>query len=146
MLLPTVMLATCLAGCGPYPDDVEGTLHRVETHHRIRLGMTDLPPQTEPATQAFLACLSKATGAAIDPPQKGSTEELFAALDADKLDLVIAEVAKDSPWLTEVAVIEPIAERPLGERKLGLSPVARNGENRWIMLLEREARDIRSCR
>jgi hypothetical protein len=43
-------------------------------------------------------------------------------------------------------VIESLAERPLGERRVGLSPIARNGENRWIMLLEREARDLRAGR
>jgi hypothetical protein len=57
--------------------------------------------------------------------------------------MAIGEVAKDSPWLDDVAVIEPIAERRVGDRQLGLSAIARNGENRWVMLLEQHARDIR---
>lgn len=140
--LPLAILAA-LAGCGHYPNDVEATHERVEASRSIRLGIVPLPETATPVAQAYLQRLARATGATVEPPRSGSTEELFALLDGGKLDLVIAEVAEDSPWLTQVAVIEPLAERRLGERRLGLSPVARNGENRWIMLLEREARDMR---
>lgn len=139
MLLPTA----ALTACGPYPDDVEGTLYRVETQHRIRLGLAEVPAPARPAADMFLRRIAKGTGATLDAPREGSSEELFAALENGELDLVVAEVAEDSPWLPDVAVIEPLAERRSGERKLGLSAVVRNGENRWIMLLEREARDMK---
>lgn len=136
-------IAACLAACGPYPDDVAGTLDAVEAQHRIRLGLTPLPDGVAPTTRAFLARLAERTGARIETASRGSTEQLFTQLEAGQLDLVITEVAKDSPWLPEVAVIEPLAKRRVGEHELGLSAVARNGENRWIMLLEAQARDMR---
>ena len=70
-------------------------------------------------------------------------QRLVPRLEAGELDLVIGEIAEDSPWRTEVSVIEPLSEHSLGERTIGLSPIARNGENRWVMLLEREVRDLR---
>ena len=78
----------------------------------------------------------------IKDPAK--VEALFAALEKGDLDLVVTEVADDSPWLTEVAVIDPLSRRRVGERLLGLSPVARNGENRWVALLERQQRDMQA--
>ena len=50
-------------------------------------------------------------------------------------------LAEETPWANKVSVIEPLAQHPAGEARLGLSPVARNGENRWIMLIERVVRD-----
>ncbi|HVQ08209.1 MAG TPA: hypothetical protein VMS43_07215 [Allosphingosinicella sp.] len=92
---------------------------------------------------AYLGRVGRAAGAA---PRivTGGAEPLLAGLEADRLDLVLGEIAADSPWVSDVAVIEPLAERVIERRRIGLSPIARNGENRWIMLLEREARDMKA--
>ena len=54
---------------------------------------------------------------------------------------MIGAFAEDSPWGTDVAILEPLSKRAVGGRVIGLAPVAANGENRWIGLLERTIRD-----
>ena len=137
-----VGLLAALAGCDAYPRDMAGTLDRVESQKVVRVGLIGHPggEADRALTFSFLARLARATGAS---PQivAGSAEPLLLQLDADRLDLVIGEIAPDSPWIAEVAVIEPLAVRPVGDREIGLSPIARNGENKWIGLLERLVRD-----
>jgi ABC-type phosphate/phosphonate transport system substrate-binding protein len=135
-------LLAALAGCDAYPRDMEGTLDKVESQKIVRVGLIASPSSAtdRSAIASFLARLTRATGAS---PRivAGSAEPLLLQLESDRLDLVIGEIAPDSPWITDVAVIEPLAVRSAGDRQIGLSPVARNGENRWIGLLERLARD-----
>ena len=132
-----------VAACGSLPRDIEGTRDRVESSRVIRVGLFQgsLSGPDRARAAAWLDRLSRATGAR---PQfvTGAAEPLLSRLQAGELDLVIGEVALDSPWLDEVAVIEPLARHEVGGRTIGLSPIARNGENRWIMLLEREVRDM----
>lgn len=139
-------LAAALAACGlDVPRDVDGTLERVRATHVIHVGLVEgpVPASARPAVAAFLARLRAATGARPEIV-RGSAEPLLAGLEEGELDLVIGEIAQDSPWIADVAVIEPLAERTVGQHRLGLSPIARNGENAWVVLLEREARDSRA--
>jgi len=135
-----ILASLALAACGPYPDDISGTLERIERSDRFAVGLAGLRPADEQAARAFIGGLEQATGATAtidDAP----LEAQLARLEHGDLDLVIGEIAEDSPWLAAVAVIEPLSRRREGRRRLGLSPVAMNGENRWIALVEREVRD-----
>jgi len=134
----TLLLVTA---CGPYPRDIEGTLNRIDDARVIRVGLTQVEPADAPAARAYLALLERRTGATVRTTT-GSAERQLAALEAGELDLVIGEFAEDSPWFHSVAVIEPIASRSVGDRRIGLAPVAANGENRWIALLEKAVRDL----
>jgi hypothetical protein len=140
----TILLATglpLLAGCGPYPRDIEGTTERVEARQTIHVGLTDLRSEDESRARGFVAALEHATGArAIS--DKGPAELQLARLDQGALDVVIGDFSEESPWLPEVAVIEPILRRREGDRVIGLSPVAKNGENQWVGLLEKTVRDM----
>lgn len=133
-----------LAGCGALPRDIGGTRDRVQESRVVHVGIFQgtLAGPDRGRALTYLDRLRRVTGAS---PQviTGDAEPLLARLEAGELDLVIGEVATDSPWITGVAVIEPLAERQVGGRTIGLSPIARNGENSWIMLLEREVRDLR---
>lgn len=141
--LIAVGMVLALAGCDSYPRDVEGTLDRIRTEKIMRVGLVASANAPSPAVvAAYLDRLRRATGASTRIVT-GSAEPLLIGLDSGSLDVVIVEIMEDSPWMTEVAVIEPLAERSIGGRKVGVSPIARNGENRWIMLLEREVRDTR---
>ena len=136
-------LAT-LGACGlDVPRDIDGTLERVRATRVIRVGLIQGPAAEHhrPSISAFLARLRARTGAAPRVTW-GAAEPLLAALEDDQLDLVIGEIAQDSPWKTDVTVVEPLAERSVGQRRLGISPIARNGENAWIVLIERETRDL----
>lgn len=132
-----------LSACDSYPRDIEGTRDRVVESKRLRVGYGPMRAGERALAARFATRLAAATGAQLAPAQEGADEALFAALETDDLDLVMTEVAKDSPWLTELAVVEPLASRKLGARELGLSPVTRNGENRWVMLLEAQVRAMR---
>ena len=137
---PPILACLLLAACGPYPRDIEGTLDRIEQTHVLRVGLADLRPKDQPAAQRFIGRIEQATGASAEI-HTDHLEGQLARLEEGELDLVIGEIAEDSPWLPSVAVIEPLAKRREGKRVLGLSPVAANGENRWVALLEREVRD-----
>jgi len=106
------------------------------------VGFAELRREDEPAAHRFVAQLEQATGAqtTIDA---ASAERQLVRLEEGDLDLVIGEFAADTPWATSVAIIEPLATRRAGKRTLELAPAARNGENRWIALVEREVRDGR---
>jgi hypothetical protein len=133
-------LCLVLAGCGPYPRDVTGTLDGIERTQRFRVGFADMRARDLPAASAFVARVERATGAKATIV-KGPAEAQLALLENDELDLVIGEFAKDTPWGADVTILEPLARRVAGSREMGLSPVAANGENRWIALLEREIRE-----
>ena len=133
-------MCLALAACGPYPNDVTGTLDDIERTRTIKVGFADMRPADMATATAFVARIERATGgkAAID---QGPTETQLARLENDQLDLVIGEFAQDTPWGIDVTILEPLATRTVGTHEMGLSAVAANGENRWIGLLEREIRD-----
>jgi hypothetical protein len=138
------LLLILLAGCGPFPKDPDGTLSRVRAEHVFRVGIVAPGPGPSPVgrqrAQAFLKGIAEATGA--EPAlSTGASEPLLARLEDGKLDLVIGALDPASPWVTRVALMPPLHEQvSLGEHYL-LTPMAKNGENAWIMLLEREARE-----
>lgn len=135
-----VLAALTLAGCGPYPRDIGGTYERIERTQALRVGLAELPASDGAAARAYVARLERVTGAKATVVS-GPAERQLARLENGDLDLVIGEFAEDSPWVAEFAILEPLALRSTGRRRLGLSPVARNGENRWIGVLEREIRN-----
>ncbi len=134
-------LLVLLCGCGSIPRDPEGTLDRVRAEHRFRIGFiasdaTRLDAATE---KAFIARVAAATGAR-PVVSSGASEPLLAGLEQGKFDLVIGELAPDSPWISRVAILPAIGEEGVDDSRVLLRPIARNGENAWISLLEREAR------
>lgn len=135
------MLLLALGGCNALPRDPEGTLARVEASRVIRVGLVDDAGVDGVAPARLIRALGQATGARarIVP---GAQEPLFAALDQGRLDLVIGPFAKDSPWARHVALAPPIAAGGEGEERIELAAAARNGENRWIMLVERSSRAV----
>jgi hypothetical protein len=131
-----------LAACSPYPRDIGKTLDGIEERGTVRVGLVAMRKVDEPLARAFIGRLERATGAraVLD---RGPTELQLARLHQGAIDVVLGDFTSDSPWMNEVAIIEPIVNRPAGDRSLGLSPVAANGENRWVGVLEKAARDMR---
>ncbi|MET0365017.1 MAG: hypothetical protein ABW169_10220 [Sphingobium sp.] len=82
--------------------------------------------------------ISRDTQAAI-AVRSGAAEPLLADVRDGKLDLVIGPFEKDSSWATDVAFGPPLAR---GAGDIEFKAAARNGENRWIMLVERAARSV----
>ena len=144
--LAALALLWALSACDSLPRDPEGTLDRVRARPECRVGLSAAGEHRpgEGLERAFLGRVAAATGARA-VTEEGAAEALLLELEDGKLDLVIGTVGAETPWKNEVAVL-----RPFGTTKsdpgLLLVPIARNGENRWIMLLEREARAVRADR
>jgi hypothetical protein len=138
-----VLIVLALTGCTSLPRDPDGTLERVRAEGKVRVGVMTTPEASfGAAPAAFVERVARATGAKPEIRQ-GASEPLLLDLEGGRLDLVLGAVAPDSPWASEVAMLRPIAERTDGNHIL-LTPIAKNGENAWIMLLDREARAARS--
>jgi hypothetical protein len=135
-------LGALLAACGSLPRDPDDTLQRVRSEHVFRVGVVadggDSAGDAEMA--AFLGRVSEATGARPSV-RRGASEPLLLDLESGGLDLVLGPLSPKSPWANAVAILRPIAE-PAAPRHLVVTPIARNGENRWIMVLEREADEV----
>jgi hypothetical protein len=134
--------ALLLAACSPIPRDPEGTLDRVRAERLFRVGFISSGDRRDGGgrEQAFVRRVAAATGA-WPVVREGAAEPLLLELEEGRLDLVIGMVSPKSPWMKDVAILRPLGETS-GESHLLLAPIARNGENAWIMLLEREARAI----
>jgi hypothetical protein len=136
--LSLLLVCHALSACGSLPRDPDGTLDRVRAQHLVRVGLIadGGDPVGDRESAAFLQRVGAATGARV-ALRKGASEPLLLDLNAGRLDLVIGTLSPDSPWASEVAILKPIAE-PVAPQHLVVTPIARNGENKWIMLLERE--------
>ena len=134
--------ALALAGCDSLPKDPDGTLDRVRTQRSFRVGLiaTGDVEIGGDRRDAFLRRVAQATGAA-PAVKEGAAEPLLLELEDGQLDLVVGVISPDSPWVGRVTLLKPIGET-VAPQHLLLTPMARNGENRWIMLLEREARAV----
>lgn len=131
-----VLLTIALAGCDAMPRDFGGTTQRIAQSRTIRVGVTGVP---DPAGERFLAALAKETGARI-VLHAGPLEPLVAALDRDQLDLLLAPVRAEALLAEEVALSPALEGEAAEDRSLATRAAVRNGENRWLMTVERVAR------
>lgn len=132
------LICLALAGCADLPRDPEGTSERVAAARRIVAGFAT--PVMPPARR-LIAEVARETGA-VPVVRHGSLEPLIVDLDAGRVDLVVAEVSRRTPWKTLVAPGPPLATRGEGKERIELRALMKNGENRWIMLVERASRRI----
>ena len=119
---------------------MEGTLDTIERDGRFRVGIAALSAGDRTRAQRFVSRLEASTGARAEVVD-ASLERLIGRLEDGQIDLLIAEFRKDTPWAKSVAIAEPLATRTVGGHAIELAPAARNGENRWVALVEREVRD-----
>ena len=134
-----------LASCGDFPKDPDSTLERIRNERAYRVGLVASPGKTDPdmKSQQLLAAIGHELQA---PPKffRGVTEGLLIALEEGHVDLVIGQFEKKSPWSTRVTFGPALSSRFRGKSELLLRPVMKNGENGWIALVERHARDVAS--
>lgn len=134
-VLPLLALIM-LTGCDALPKDPDGTLSKISREQRFTVGIVEGSP-TLPMVSRFLNEVEKRSHARATT-SSGSAESLLAAVRKGDLDLVIGAFEGDSPWQDEVAFAPPLARSGTME----IHAVARNGENRWIMLIERASRAV----
>ena len=140
----SVLLLTA-GGCGSLPRDQEQTLERIAETREVRVGMTAAADQSPHFPRLFDFIHRSATAAGGSPRiEVGGAEALLLRLEAGELDLVVGEFDRSSPWYQRVHILPPMATRSAGDSELEATAAARNGENGWIMLIEREARALSS--
>lgn len=145
MIRASVLVALLiLGGCTDIPKDPKGTLDRIRAERVFRVAMIEPLGGAEgkAAANTFLERVAHATGAKVSLVT-GAAEPLLLRLEDGQVDLVIGTMAPDSPWIPRVAMLPSLLEQTR-DRHLLLTPIARNGENAWIMLLEREAHATRA--
>jgi hypothetical protein len=82
-------------------------------------------------------------GAVRASPQivSGNSETLLVDLEEGKLELVVGKLEKKSPWAHRVTVGPALRREFQGKTEFQLAPLMQNGENGWIAVVERAARD-----
>ena len=132
-MLAVLFACGALAGCGPIPRDPDGTLDRIRREHRFQVGIVD----ASGAGPAIVRSIARETRAA-PVVRRGQLEPLLLALEAGELDLVIGgRFSRDTPWKTRVTLGPPLREVVVGDAAHREHLAARNGENAWIMLVQR---------
>ena len=131
------------ASCTDFPKDPRGTLDRVRGEGSFRVGLVSSAAREDPEqlAQRLVDRIGKAARAS---PQmvSGETEVLLTGLEEGHLDVVIGRFEKKSPWAARVTFGPPLRTDTQGKSQLLLRPAMRNGENGWITLIERQARDL----
>ena len=141
LLLVFVLLG--LAGCGDFPRDPHGTLDKVRAERRFRVGLVAPLGEAglDPRAAAMLRQVAGAAGAApiFD---RGDMETMLDRLETGEVELVIGRFEAKSPWSTLVTFAPPLAKEKQGKTEFMLAAAMRNGENGWIALVEKAARDV----
>lgn len=138
MKLVLAVLPCLLAcGCEALPRDPDGTLKRIESSRSFQVGLIG-PAQ---AGKALIAALERRTGArAVARPM--TAEPALQALDEGRVDLVLGPFLRKSPWSTDVALGPPLAVGGTKDQPIEYKAAVRNGENRWLMTVERASRAV----
>lgn len=119
-----LLLLAALPGCR-YPDDVEGTLDRVEGG-TMRVGVIDDPPWVvlgppgEP--RGVEPELVRRFAAELDAEiewVEGTEADLVAAMRGFQLDVIVGGLTRASPYATEVALTRPYVDT---EIEIGVPP------------------------
>lgn len=136
------LLLSALTGCGEYPRDPQGTLDRVRSEGSFRVGLV-APLEAVGLDSKALALLQRVGSASGAAPmlERGDAEPLLDRLERGELDLVIGRFHAKTPWRRLVSFSPPLRVEMQGRTEIRLVAAMRNGENGWISLVEREARN-----
>lgn len=130
-----------LGACGNYPRDPERTLERVRDNRVFRVGLIDGDAANRRPAQMLIAEIADETGAR-PLEESGAAERLLQKLEEGELDLVVGTFDEKTPWTARIAIGPPVREQFEGRMRQQVAPAMRNGENAWIALVERRARDL----
>ncbi len=133
--------ALALTACDALPRDPDGTSDRVAQSGRFTVALADPSLRADPLVTSLIRDVERRSKARAQW-QGGSGETLFKHLDDDRLDLVIGRFRADTPWATMAAFGPPLASHGESKDRLELKAAMRNGENRWIMTVERASRAV----
>jgi hypothetical protein len=130
-----------VSACNALPRDPAGTSSRVARGHSFRIGFADADAAGDPQAASLVKKLEAATHAKaiiVD----GAGEVLLKHLADGDVDVPLGNFRADSPWQTEIAFAPPLRTSGKSSDALELKAAMRNGENRWIMTVERASRAV----
>ncbi len=130
-----------LGACDALPRDPAGTSARIERSRTFTIALADPAIRSAPQVGRLVEEIERRTKAHARW-RSGSGEPLFQQLDDGRLDLVIGRFTADSPWATDVAFAPALSKSGSEDVPIELKAAMRNGENRWIMTVERASRAI----
>lgn len=131
----------CLAGCGNLPKDPDGTVDRIRREHVIRVGRVQGGSTTDAADWRRVLKRLEASTEAKPILQSGMLEPLLLDLEAGKLDAVVGgRFDEKTPWKARVSLGPPLRTIQTSTGKTASHIVVRNGENAWIMMVQRETK------
>lgn len=136
-----LLSAVALAGCDNLPRDPGRTSDRVTASGRFTVALADPALRGDPLVALLVSEVERRSRARAIW-QGGSGETLFKQLDDGSLDLVIGRFRASTPWATMAAFSPPLASHGKGKDRIELKAAMRNGENRWIMTVERASRVV----
>lgn len=139
---PFLFIPFLLAACDLLPRDPDGTLNSIEHSGVIRVAMVADPDPIDRRRASQLIRQLESRTHAKARIIEGATEPLIGELENGKLDVLIGPFAQDTPIKSVVALGPPLASRKMGEGRIDLVAAMRNGENRWIMLVEESSRAV----
>lgn len=136
-----VLACLLLSACDVLPRDPAGTSNRIAQDRKFTVALADPSISEAPQVGKLIHEIERKTGARAQW-RPGSGEAVLQQLDDGTLDLVIGRFTANSPWATDVAFGPPLATTGSKDAPLILKAAMRNGENRWIMTIERASRII----
>jgi hypothetical protein len=142
MRLRPLLLLSLLAACAELPRDPDGTSERVAAERSFRVGAILGSGAPGVARQQALIDRIAAASGARPAIETGSGEALLPRLEEGALDLVVGEFDLKSPWIARVHLLPPLMRVANGGGETQVAAAARHGENRWIALVDREARAL----
>ena len=135
--LGALVLVILLAACSNIPTDPDGTAEQILSSRSFDVGIVSGSNPKESAV--IVERLEKITGATARL-SRDETSLLADQLEKGEIDLVIGSFAKNSPLKKTVTFSAAIGNRKVPSDQ----PVTRagmaQGENRWIMLVEKAVR------
>jgi len=138
-LAGVALCCALLSACDALPRDPAGTSRLIGERHAFSVALVDPSLRTAPQVVRLVKELEKRTQAHARW-QAGTGEALLQRLDDGTLDLAIGHFRADSPWATQVAFAPALSISGRADAPMELKAAMRNGENRWIMTVERASR------
>lgn len=130
-----------VSACNALPRDPADTSGRVARDHSFKIGFADSDAVGDAQAAALVKKL-EATTHAKAIVVNGAGEVLLKHLADGDVDVALGNFRADSPWQTEIAFAPPLRTSGKSSDALELKAAMRNGENRWIMTVERASRAV----
>ena len=132
----TGLATLALGGCDDFPNDIAATMDEVTETGVLHAGIV-AGGRSEADERSLAEKIADAAGAEAEM-ESGSAEVLLHQLEEGELDIVVGKFAKASPWNGRVALTEaPNPEWEPARHEPVLRAAVRNGENRWLMFVNK---------